>query len=182
VLTPFDNVQGVNTLEELWRLEKIKRNELIRSWMARGVRFENPENTRVDVDVTIGKNSIIGSGVLILRGTHVGEGSMIGAFSILGNAIIGSESTIRSHTVIQDSIIGEKCILGPFVRVRGNSVIHNEAHVESFADITRSTLLPHAHVPQLSAVVDTKIDKDSYQANIFVKQEKPNLSTPQQHS
>ena len=39
VPAPFDRVRGINTFQELWAAEQIKRAELIRYWMEHGVRF-----------------------------------------------------------------------------------------------------------------------------------------------
>ncbi len=52
---PYDNVRGINTLEELWAAEQIKRSEIIRGWMNKGVRFELAQSIHIDFDVEIGE-------------------------------------------------------------------------------------------------------------------------------
>ena len=67
--TPFDRIRGINTLQELWAAEHIKRAELIKFWMEKGVHFSVAQNVHIDLDVTIGSGSYIGCGVHLLKGS-----------------------------------------------------------------------------------------------------------------
>jgi len=107
VPAPFDQVRGVNTLQELWAVEQVLRSKLIKHWMAHGVRFELAQSIHIDLEVEIGPDSFIGTGAHILGKTKIGDACFISAFSILDNAIIGDDTTINYHSVIQDSIIGK---------------------------------------------------------------------------
>jgi bifunctional UDP-N-acetylglucosamine pyrophosphorylase / glucosamine-1-phosphate N-acetyltransferase len=158
---PFEQVRGVNTLEELWVVEQDKRVGLIKMWMNKGVHFENSHNMHIDVDVSIGKNTTIGSGVILLRGTKIGEGCTINAFSILGNASVGDHTAIKSHTIIQDSIIGKKCKVGPFARIKNYSIVSDESVIENFVEIKRSEIGSESSVKQLSCLSDTKVGNHS---------------------
>ncbi len=154
---PFDKVRGVNTLEELWAVEQIKRSELMKHWMARGVRFELAQNIHLDVDVTIGQDCFIGNGVLLLRGTTIGQGCVINAFTIIGNSTIGRDTLIRSHTVVQDSTIGDNCIVGPFARIKGMSIIKDDVKIGSFTEISESIVENYAGTTTLSYLSNTQV-------------------------
>ena len=116
----YDDVRGVNTLQELWNAEQIKRSEFIKYWMSQGVRFELAQSIHIDINVKIGPGSFIGTGVHLLGNTVIGEECFLGAFSIVENSKIGDETTIHSHSVIQDSVIGKSVHVGPFARLRHN--------------------------------------------------------------
>jgi len=137
---PFDEVQGVNTVEDFWIVEQIMRSQLVRYWVDQGVYFENPNNLHLDVDVQIGQHTRIGTGALLLRGSVIGSDCTISAFSILGHAIIGNGTAIKSHTVVQDSIIGNRCVVGPFVRIKNNTVVKDGSTIESFVELSACTL------------------------------------------
>lgn len=73
VNVPFDTVRGVNDFKELWTVEQIKRSELICYWMGHGVRFYAAQNVHVDLNISIGAGSYIGSGVHIINGSKIGK-------------------------------------------------------------------------------------------------------------
>lgn len=154
---PFDDVRGVNTLQELWEVEQVKRSELIRHWMSRGVRFELAQSIHLDVDVEIGAGSFIGTGVHLLRGTKVGEECFISAFSIIANAVIGDGSTVHSHSVIQDSTVGSNVHIGPFARIRENGCIGDNAEIGNFVEIKNSTVGNTSKTKHLAYIGDAQV-------------------------
>lgn len=154
---PFDDVRGVNTLQELWEVEQVKRSELIRHWMTRGIRFELAQSIHLDIDVEIGAGSFIGTGVHLLRGTKIGEECFVSAFSIIANSIVGDGSTIHSHSVIQDSTIGNNVHIGPFARIREHGVIGDHAEVGNFVEIKNSQVGQHSKAKHLSYLGDTQL-------------------------
>src|SRR5205814_9220733 len=69
---PFDTIRGINTFQELAKVEEIKRHELINYWMDNGVRFSSSNQAHIDVDVMIGAGSYISVGVHLRKNTIVG--------------------------------------------------------------------------------------------------------------
>jgi|GEM_PF-182153 len=158
---PFEHVQGVNTIEEFWIVEQTLRSHLVRQWVERGVIFDNPSNLHLDVDVKIGANTRIGTGVLLLRGTTVGADSVVSPFSILAHATVGNRTSIKSHTVIQDSVVGDECIVGPFVRIKNNSLIKDNVAIESFVELTGCTLGRGVVVHRMCCLEDCVVEPNS---------------------
>ena len=99
-VAPYEALNGVNSLKELAIAHTIKRTQLIEQFMKTGVRFEMPETIGLDIDVTIGKNSVIGAGVQLINGTHIGNNCTIGAHCVLDGAIIPDNSVIKPLTYI----------------------------------------------------------------------------------
>ncbi len=157
----YDYVRGVNTLQELWEVEQIKRSECIRYWMANGVRFELAQSIHLDMNVKIGAGSFIGTGVHLLGDTIVGEESWIGAFSIVEDTTIGNNTMIHSHTVVQDSIIGDHVHVGPFARLRNNVHISNGADIGNFVELKRTTIAEGAKAKHLTYLGDATVGKSA---------------------
>ncbi len=155
----YDDVRGVNTLQDLWEVEQIKRSEFIRYWMANGVRFELAQSIHLDINVKIGAGSFIGTGVHLLGDTTVGEESWIGAFSIVEDTIIGDNTMIHSHTVVQDSVIGNHVHVGPFARLRNNVHISNGAAVGNFVELKRTSMAEDSKAMHHSYLGDALIGK-----------------------
>ncbi|MBY0353986.1 bifunctional UDP-N-acetylglucosamine diphosphorylase/glucosamine-1-phosphate N-acetyltransferase GlmU [Candidatus Babeliales bacterium] len=150
VNVPYDNVRGINTLQELWSVEQIKRSEFIKHWMLQGVRFELAQSIHIDIDVEIGAGSFIGTGVHLLGKTKLGEENTIGAFSIVENTTTQDDVHIHSHSVVQDSIIENGAHVGPFARLRNNVVIGAHAEIGNFVEIKQTTIGAHTKMKHLA--------------------------------
>lgn len=158
---PYDDVRGVNTLEELWAVEQIKRSQIIKHWMRKGVYFELAQNIHIDWDVEIGSDSFIGTGVHLIKGSKIGKGCTINAFSLIVNSTIDNNAYIHSHTVVQDSFVGKASHVGPFARLRNNAIIKNNVEVGNFVEIKNSIIGDNVKSKHLSYLGDAQIGKNS---------------------
>jgi bifunctional UDP-N-acetylglucosamine pyrophosphorylase/glucosamine-1-phosphate N-acetyltransferase len=140
ISVPFDVVRGVNTLQDLWEVEQIKRAELIKNYMAQGVRFVLPQTVHIDASVTISEDSCIGAGVQLLQNTHIGKNCHIDAYSVISNSKIGDNTRIYSHSVIHDSNLGSSVQVGPFARLRENVELKDRAVIGNFVEVKKSTI------------------------------------------
>lgn len=153
----YDDVRGVNNLQELWNAEQIKRSEFIKYWMSEGVRFELAQSIHIEIDVKIGPGAFIGTGVHLLGKTEIGEECFVGAFSIVENSKIGDGTTIHSHSVIQDSVIGKNVHVGPFARLRHNVQVGNNVEVGNFVEIKNTQIGEGTKTKHLSYIGDAVI-------------------------
>lgn len=154
VVAPFDKIRGINTFKELWEVEQIKKSELINHWMSNGVHFIAPQNVIIDLNVTIGAGSTIGSGVHLLGDTKIGINCVIDAFSIVENSIVADNAIIHSHSVIRDTHIGHNAQVGPFAHVRNNSSIKDHGAIGNFVEVKNSTIGTHTKAKHLSYLGD----------------------------
>ncbi|MDP3889330.1 MAG: bifunctional UDP-N-acetylglucosamine diphosphorylase/glucosamine-1-phosphate N-acetyltransferase GlmU [bacterium] len=154
---PFDHIRGINTLQELWASEQIKRAELIKYWMDHGVRFSVAQNIHIDLDVTIGSGSYIGCGVHLLNGTTIGKKCRINESSTLNNAHLEDNVIIDAHTIINDSAIGAKSKIGPFAHIRNNTILAAETIIGNFVEIKNSTIGVKTKAKHLTYLGDAQI-------------------------
>jgi bifunctional UDP-N-acetylglucosamine pyrophosphorylase/glucosamine-1-phosphate N-acetyltransferase len=157
VSVPYDLVRGVNTLQDLWGVEQIKRSEFIKLWMAEGVRFELAQSIHIDINVKIGAGSFIGTGVHLLGNTVIGEECFVGAFTIIEDTIIAENTTIHSHSVIQHSTIGSNVHVGPFARLRQNVTVGNDVQIGNFVEVKTATIGEASKVKHLSYLGDATL-------------------------
>lgn len=160
VPAPFDLVRGINTLEELWAAEQVKRAELIRYWMSEGVRFMKAQNVHIEIGVTIGAGSCIGGGVYLLRGTTIGKNCEIREYTRLKNATIGDNTVIKSHCVITDSIVHENVDIGPFAHLRDGTIVEQNASIGNFVEIKKSTVGKESKARHLAYIGDATLGKN----------------------
>ncbi len=157
VPAPFDRVRGINTLEELWAAEQIKRADLIRYWMSAGVRFIKAQNVHLDIDVTIGAGSCIGGGVYLIGNTKIGKNCTVQEYTRLENATIGDNSTVRSHCVISDSILEQNVDVGPFAHIRAKTTVKKSASIGNFVEIKKSTVGSNSCARHLAYLGDAQL-------------------------
>jgi bifunctional UDP-N-acetylglucosamine pyrophosphorylase / glucosamine-1-phosphate N-acetyltransferase len=159
IAAPFDEVRGVNTLQELWAVEQVTRSMLIKEWMLKGVRFELAQSIHIDIDVEIGEGSFIGTGAHLLQNTKIGENCFISAFTIIENTTINDGTTIHSHSVVQDSTIGKNVHVGPFARLRNDVTVEDSAVVGNFIEVKNSVIGAESKVKHFSYVGDASLGK-----------------------
>jgi bifunctional UDP-N-acetylglucosamine pyrophosphorylase/glucosamine-1-phosphate N-acetyltransferase len=160
---PFDAIRGINTLKELWSAEQIKRSELISMWMERGVRFHAAQAVHVDVDVSIGKGSVISYGAHIINGSMIGENCVIEPFSIIDNCTLADNVIVYSHSLLRDSIVESQARVGPFAHIRGKSHIKQSAVIGNFVELKATIMGASSKAKHLAYLGDAHVGE---QANI----------------
>lgn len=152
VNVPFDCVRGINTLQELWAAEQVKRAELIKFWMHKGVRFSLPQMIHIDLYVQIGAGTFIESGSNILGNSIIGKNCTIHGFSSINNSTIEDNVTIHSHSIINNATIKKNAQVGPFAHIHLKTTIGEHASVGNFVEVKESTIGDHTNTKRLSFV------------------------------
>ncbi|QQR53869.1 bifunctional UDP-N-acetylglucosamine diphosphorylase/glucosamine-1-phosphate N-acetyltransferase GlmU [bacterium] len=154
---PFDSIRGVNTLEQLWAVEQIKRSELIRMHMNNGVRFLMPQTTHVDANVIIGQGCTIATGVQLTGMTSIETNCTVGPFATIHESTIEHDVTIKAHSVIEQCHVKQYAKVGPFAYLRDETIIDHGATVGTFVEMKKTTLGKHAKAKHQSYLGDTVI-------------------------
>ncbi len=154
---PFDRVRGVSSFQELWAAEQIKRSELIKYWMTRGVRFSAAQSVHMDLDIEIGPGSIIGCSAHLLNGTVIGKNCTIGPFSILEHTNLGDNVRVEPHSILRHTTVGAKSIIGPFAHIQEKTTIGTQCDVGNFVEMKRSSIGDHTKAKHLSYLGDAQI-------------------------
>jgi len=81
----------------------------------------------------------IGHSNTLLNCKFVGSNIVIGNNCTISNCII-ADNTIITDSFIEDSLIGMKCNIGPFSRIRGKSNIGDNCKIGNFVEIKNSQL------------------------------------------
>ena len=153
-----DEVLGVNNRIQLSHLERVYQQQQANSLMEQGVTLKDPmrfdqrgaiENLGQDIEIDInvileGKNSI---------GSHV----KIGANTQIKNSIIGDHVEILANCVIEDAVIGQGSRIGPYARLRPESVLAEHVHIGNFVEIKKSSVAAGSKINHLSYIGDTTV-------------------------
>jgi bifunctional UDP-N-acetylglucosamine pyrophosphorylase/glucosamine-1-phosphate N-acetyltransferase len=125
-----EEVQAVNSREDLALVAALMRQRILRRLMIEGVTIEDPATTYVDGDVTVGPDTWIGPCTVIhgparigkncrvgplahLRpGTVLEDGAEAGAFVETKEAHLGADVCVRHHAYLGDCDVGARTNIG----------------------------------------------------------------------
>jgi bifunctional UDP-N-acetylglucosamine pyrophosphorylase/glucosamine-1-phosphate N-acetyltransferase len=152
---------GINTRIELAGADRLLRQRKAGELMLSGVTIERPETVTIDVQVTIGMDTIVEPFTRLLGETHVGEDCRIGAGSILESTVLGSGVTVAPYTLSNEARVEQGAVIGPFARLRKDSQVGEGAHVGNFVELKNTKLGAGAKSNHLAYLGDSQIGEGS---------------------
>jgi bifunctional UDP-N-acetylglucosamine pyrophosphorylase/glucosamine-1-phosphate N-acetyltransferase len=108
--------------------------------MLAGVTIVDPASTWIDVDVEIGRDSLIEPGCAIQGATRIGE-----------------RVHLRPHCVIESSEIGDDVVIGPSAHLRPGNRIGPRVRIGNFVELKNSTLGAGVKADHLSYLGDADV-------------------------
>jgi bifunctional UDP-N-acetylglucosamine pyrophosphorylase / glucosamine-1-phosphate N-acetyltransferase len=154
-------VMGINTREELAKMEKILQERINRKWMAAGVTLKDPETTYIEEDVTIGSDTVIGPNSHLLGRTAVGARCQIDGSAYLTDAEIESDVHLRFSVVLTSCRVASGAVIGPFAHLRPGTALGRNVHVGNFVETKEATLGEGTKANHLTYLGDVTIGRDT---------------------
>jgi bifunctional UDP-N-acetylglucosamine pyrophosphorylase / glucosamine-1-phosphate N-acetyltransferase len=131
---------GINSRQDMARLEDRARRALVEKWMSAGVTFRDPATAYLEEDVTIGADTEIGPNVQLLGRTAIGRGCRLDGTALLRDARLGDEVHLRLGVVMTECEVGDGAIIGPFAHIRPGSVLGPAVHIGNFVETKKAKL------------------------------------------
>ena len=123
-------------------MEVLNQKKLREKFKKSGVKMIGPETIFFSKDTRIGKNVIIEP------------------FVVIGSKVkIGNNVIIKSFSHLETCKIENKVEIGPYARIRPNTILKEGSKVGNFVEIKKSTLGNKSKVNHLSYVGDAQIGK-----------------------
>jgi bifunctional UDP-N-acetylglucosamine pyrophosphorylase/glucosamine-1-phosphate N-acetyltransferase len=152
-------VIGVNDRSELAAAVDALRIRKIESLAASGVTIYGPATTWIDLDVEIESDTIVYPSVLIEGQSVIGRECQIYPFVHIIDSKIGRGSKVLTSTVIEKSILEDKVSIGPFCRLRPESVVKKGARVGNFVEMKKTVFGEGSKAGHLSYLGDAQVEK-----------------------
>ena len=144
VLSNSDELWGVNTAEDLARLESSFQQRMRSRALSNGVRLIAPDTVFFSYDTVIEEDVEVCPYVVFGEGVHISSHAKIEAFCVLEGAHIYPYANV-----------------GPFARLRSGSRIGEKVKVGNFVEVKNSEISNRSKVNHLSYIGDTTIGCDS---------------------
>lgn len=151
-------IRGANDRKDLLALNNYARQAVIDKHLMGGVGFTCTDGIIIERSVEIGLGTEILPGTIITGKTKIGCGCVIGPNSIVEDSSIG-DRVIVNTSQISGSIVENDTIIGPYVHIRPDSHIKNDARIGDFVEIKNSTIGEKSAVSHLVYIGDSDIGK-----------------------
>lgn len=153
-------VAGVNNRVQLAQLGAEFNRRIVAAHQMAGVTVIDPATTWIDVDVTIGRDTVIHPGTQLLGRTQIGGHCVVGPDTTLTDVTVGQGATVvRTHGTA--SSIGDGATVGPFTYLRPGTVLGADGKLGAFVEVKNSTIGTGTKVPHLTYVGDADIGEHS---------------------
>ncbi|MDM8559303.1 bifunctional UDP-N-acetylglucosamine diphosphorylase/glucosamine-1-phosphate N-acetyltransferase GlmU [Candidatus Parabeggiatoa sp. HSG14] len=153
-------VMGVNDRSQLATLERYYQIQQVNRLMLTGVTVRDPARIDIRGMVQTGQDVSIDVNVIFEGEIMLGNRVKIGPHTIIRNAKIGDDVEILSHCVIDNVVIGTGCKIGPFARLRPETVLAEQVHIGNFVEIKKSTVAQKTKINHLSYIGDSEVGSD----------------------
>jgi bifunctional UDP-N-acetylglucosamine pyrophosphorylase/glucosamine-1-phosphate N-acetyltransferase len=151
---------GVNDRVQLSELGAELNRRIVAGHQRNGVTVIDPATTWIDVDATIGQDTVIHPGTQLLGATQIGSRCTIGPDTTLDDVAVGDyASVIRTHGT--SSTIGDGATVGPFTYLRPGTSLGSDGKLGAFVETKNASIGTGTKVPHLTYVGDADIGEHS---------------------
>ena len=160
ILTDPIEAQGINTRAQLAQLEEVALKRLRLTWMDRGVSMQDPGSIRIESEVDIGEDTLLGPNVQLLGKTRIGQGCRIDAGALLDTCELGDFVHIKAYSVASHARLATGVEVGPFAHLRRGTELGERVKVGNFVETKQARMGPHSKASHLSYLGDCDIGRN----------------------
>ncbi len=141
VIAPTEaEVLGVNDKVQLAQLEGALRAQRAQALMLEGATLADPARIDIRGEVTVGRDVFIDVNVVLTGSVKLGDRVRIGPNNVLRNCEIEADTEVHPNCVIDTAKIGPRNSIGPFARIRPDSVLHEDVHIGNFVEVKKTEI------------------------------------------
>ncbi|WNV05968.1 bifunctional UDP-N-acetylglucosamine diphosphorylase/glucosamine-1-phosphate N-acetyltransferase GlmU [Candidatus Methylospira mobilis] len=150
-------VMGINNREQLAHLERSFQLKIAGKLMRNGVTLRDPSRFDVRGEISVGRDVEIDVNVILEGRVSIGNNVKIGANVIISDSELGDDVVVQAHSIIESSQIGAGCRVGPYARLRPETVLDEKVHIGNFVEIKKTSVAQGSKINHLSYVGDAVV-------------------------
>jgi len=132
--------EGANDPWQLSQLERAWQLRAAKALCAKGARLLDPARVDQRGTVVVGRDVQIDANVVLEGKVELGDGVRIGPFVRLKDVKLGAGTEVRAHCDLEGVIAEGAAQIGPFARLRQDTVLADGVHVGNFVETKKVTL------------------------------------------
>jgi bifunctional UDP-N-acetylglucosamine pyrophosphorylase/glucosamine-1-phosphate N-acetyltransferase len=150
-------VMGVNDKIQLAQVEACYRLSRARDLMLAGATLADPARIDIRGDIEVERDVFIDVNAVLIGKVHLSARVKIGPNCIIRNSRIGADTEVQANSIIDNALIAEHCRIGPFARLRPETVLYRGVHIGNFVEIKNSQIGADSKANHLSYVGDAQV-------------------------
>ena len=151
---------GVNDRTDLARVRELAQGRIHDRLGREGVTIVQPSSTSIDVTVELGRDTVVEPATVLRGATRAGAGCRIGPSTTLVDTTLGDGVTVL-HAYLTDSTAEDRVAIGPFVHLRGGTVLRAGSKAGTFVEMKNTDVGEGSKVPHLSYLGDAAVGPGS---------------------
>lgn len=160
VLSPTEaEVLGVNDKVQLAQLEGALRSERATALMVQGATLADPARIDIRGAVSVGRDVFIDVNVVLQGEVTLADRVRIGSNCVLKDCHIGADTEVHPNCVIDRATVGPRNSIGPFARLRPDSVLHEDVHIGNFVEVKKSEIGAGSKANHLTYLGDASVGR-----------------------
>lgn len=154
-------VMGVNSRAQLSQIEKKYQARQRERLMNDGVTCKDPDSLFIEGNISAGKDITIEANVLLRGDVHIADNVTIEMNNIIIDTVIKEGVTIHPNSHIEHAEIGMNCEIGPYARIRPETVLSENVKIGNFVEIKKTKIEKGSKVNHLSYIGDAEVGSDT---------------------
>ena len=150
-------VWGINDRVDLAQVQRGLQRRTNEALMRGGVTLLDPDQTTIEADVVIGRDTVIHRGVRLGRGTVVGAGCLIEEGAVIATSRLADGVHVKPYCVVNESELGPGVEIGPFAHLRPGTRLDAKVKVGNFVETKKAHLGAGTKASHLSYIGDADI-------------------------
>lgn len=150
-------ILGVNDRLQLEQLERAFQQRQAEALMRDGVAIR--DRSRIDIrgELRCGRDVEVDVNVVIEGRVSLGDGVSVGANCVLRDADIGAGTVVNPFCHIESAVVGERCQLGPYARLRPGTDLGAGARIGNFVETKNARFGAGSKANHLAYIGDTEL-------------------------
>lgn len=132
--------EGANDPWQLAQLERAYQLRRAQELCQQGVRFADINRVDIRGTVEVGRDIEIDVDVIFEGHVVLGDEVRIGAFTRIKNSMLAGGTEVRPHCDIDGARTEGAVTIGPYARLRPDTVLADGVHIGNFVEIKKSTM------------------------------------------
>ncbi len=151
---------GVNSQQELARASRLVYRRKAKQLMDSGVLMIDPLSVFIEESVQVDPGSVIYPNVFLRGRTKIGSFTAVEPGCYLVDTEVADSVQIRAYSYLEKCQIHTRASVGPFARLRPETVIGEEAHVGNFVEMKKTQFGKKSKAGHLTYLGDAEIGEN----------------------
>lgn len=151
---------GVNTQAELAKATRYLFKKKAEKLMEEGVVILDPTSVYIEESVKIGSGTVVYPNVFLRGRTEIGSFSVLEPQVFISDCLIGQSVQIRQGSYLEKSEVHNGCSVGPYARIRPETVLKEEAHIGNFVELKKTIFGKKSKAAHLAYLGDAEVGEE----------------------